>query len=243
MYALLKKEISGFFSSATGYLVIIIYLLLNSLFLWIFPGYSNVLDNEYASLQGMFDLAPWLYLFLISAVTMKMFADEKRTGTIELLLIRPISDFKIIFAKYLAALSLVIFSLIPSLIYFYSVYLLGDPIGNIDTGGTWGSYIGLFFLAATYVSIGIFSSSITNNQIIAFIISVILCFLLYMGFDFISTLNSLSKYEYSITLLGINEHYNAISKGVVDTRDLSYFIIVIMVFLSSTKLVLQSRKW
>ena len=243
MYTLFKKEISGFFSSLTGYIVIIVFLIINGLFMWIFPGSNNVLDSGYASLDSLFSIAPWVFLFLAPAVTMRMFSDEKKTGTIELLLTRPLSDFQIIFAKYLAALSLVLFSILPTLIYFYSVYQLGNPIGNIDTGGTWGSYTGLFFLAAIYVAIGILSSSFTDNQIIAFIIGMLLCFIVYIGFDYISELGALKSIDGFIINLGINEHYKSMSRGVIDSRDMIYFVSVIAFFLLITKIILQSRKW
>ncbi|HAF30757.1 MAG TPA: gliding motility-associated ABC transporter permease subunit GldF [Bacteroidales bacterium] len=243
MYTLLKKEISGFFSSLTGYVVIIVFLIINSLFMWIFPGVNNVLDSGYASLDSLFTIAPWVFLFLAPAVTMRMFADEKKSGTIELLLTKPITDFQIIFAKYLAGLILVLFSILPTLIYFYSVYQLGNPVGNIDTGGTWGSFIGLFFLAGIYVAIGILSSSFTENQIIAFIIGMLLCFVTYIGFDYISQLITFKSIDGFIINLGINEHYRSMSRGVIDSRDMIYFISVIAFFLLVTKTVLQSRKW
>lgn len=243
MFTLLKKEVNNFFSSLTGYIVIIVFLVINSLFIWVFPGNNNVLDGGYATLDSLFSIAPWVFLFLVPAVTMRMFADEKRSGTIELLLTRPLSDFQIIFAKYLAALILVMFSLLPTLIYFYSVYQLGNPVGSIDTGGTWGSYIGLFFLAAIYVAIGILSSSFTDNQIVAFIIGMLLCFIAYIGFDFISELSFLKSFEALIINLGINEHYKSMSRGVIDSRDIVYFVSVIAFFLLITKTILQSRKW
>jgi len=243
MYTLFKKEISGFFSSLTGYIVIIVFLIINGLFIWIFPGVNNVLDSGYASLDSLFSIAPWVFLFLAPAVTMRMFSDEKKTGTIELLLTRPLSDFQILFAKFLAALSLVLFSLLPTLIYFYTVYKLGNPIGNIDTGGTWGSYIGLFFLAAIYVSIGVLSSAITDNQIIAFITGMLLCFVAYIGFDYISEIGALKTVDGFIINLGINEHYKSMSRGVIDSRDIIYFTSVIAFFLLITKTKLQSRKW
>jgi len=243
MYTLLKKEINGFFSSITGYIVIIVFLVINSLFMWVFPGINNVLEGGYATLDSLFTIAPWVFLFLAPAVTMRMFADEKKTGTIELLLTRPLSDFQIILAKYLAALLLVIFSLLPTLIYFYSVYQLGNPVGNIDTGGTWGSYIGLFFLSAIYVAIGVLSSSFSDNQIVAFIIGMLLCFIFYIGFDYISEIPAFSAIDGLIINFGINEHYKSMSRGVIDSRDIIYFISVIAFFLLVTKTVLQSRKW
>lgn len=243
MYTLFKKEISSFFSSLTGYIVIIVFLIINGLFIWIFPGVNNVLEIGYASLDGLFTIAPWVFLFLAPAVTMRMFSDEKKTGTIELLLTRPLSDFQILFAKFLAALSLVLFSLLPTLIYFYSVYKLGNPVGNIDTGGTWGSYIGLFFLAAIYVSIGVLSSSITDNQIVAFITGMLICFTMYIGFDYLSELGALKSVNGFVINLGINEHYKSMSRGVIDSRDMIYFISAIAFFLLLTKTKLQSRKW
>jgi len=243
MYTLLKKEIRNFFSTITGYIVIIIFLIVNSLFMWVFPGSYNIFDGGYATLDTLFTIAPWVFLFLVPAVTMRMFSDEKKSGTIELLLTRPLSDFQIIFAKYLAALVLVLFSLIPTLIYFYSVYHLGNPVGNIDIGGTWGSYIGLFFLAAIYIAIGILSSSITDNQIIAFIFGMLLCFLIYIGFDFASELAVFKSIDGFILNIGINEHYKSMSRGVIDSRDIIYFISVIAFFLLITKTILQSRRW
>jgi ABC-2 type transport system permease protein len=243
MYSLFYKEISHFFSTLTGYLVIGVYLIANGLFLWILPGNFNIPDNGYATLESLFVISPWIFIFLVSAVTMRMFADEKRLGTLEVLFTKPISEFEIVMAKYLAAVTLVLFSLLPTLIYFLSVYLLGNPTGNVDTGGTWGSYIGLFFLAAIYVSIGIFSSSLTDNQIIAFIISVVISLLFYIGFDAIATIPLFSNIESVIVLLGINEHYKSISRGVIDLRDIVYFIGVAALFLLFTRTVLQSRKW
>lgn len=243
MYTLLKKEMSSFFSSITGYVVIIVFLLINSMFIWIFPGSNNVLDSGYASLDALFVISPWIFLFLVPAITMRMFTDEKKSGTIETLFTRPIKDLKIVSAKSLAAFILVLFSLLPTLIYFFSVYKLGNPVGSIDIGGTWGSYIGLFFLAAIYISIGIFASSITDNQIVAFIIGMFLCFIMFMGFDYLSELAVFSKIDNSIINLGINEHYKSLSRGVVDSRDILYFISVAVIFTLLTKLVLQSRKW
>ncbi|MDX9697326.1 MAG: gliding motility-associated ABC transporter permease subunit GldF [Bacteroidales bacterium] len=243
MFTLLKKEISSFFSSITGYVVIIVFLLINSMFLWIFPGSNNLLDSGYASLEALFIIAPWIFLFLVPAITMRMFTDERKSGTIETLFTRPLTDLKIISAKSLAAFILVLFSLIPTLIYFYSVYKLGNPVGSIDSGGTWGSYIGLFFLSAIYVAIGIFASSITENQIVAFIIGMFLCFLMFMGFDYLSELAFLSKIDSFVINMGINEHYKSLSRGVIDSRDIIYFISVVVIFTLFTKLILQSRKW
>ncbi|MCX6257392.1 MAG: gliding motility-associated ABC transporter permease subunit GldF [Bacteroidia bacterium] len=243
MFTLFKKELSGFFSSLIGYIVITVYLVANSLFIWVFPGTLNIPDAGYSSLEPMFTIAPWIFLFLVPAITMRLFADEKKSGTIELLLTRPIGELQIVIAKYLAGLTLVLFSLIPSLVFFLSVYLLGSPVGNIDTGGTWGSYIGLFFLAAVYVSIGVFSSSITENQIISFILSVLISFLFFTGFDAFASLVSSGKLNLILTGLGINYHYMSMSKGVIDTRDVIYFLSMITIFIIFTRIVLESRKW
>ncbi len=243
MIQLLKKEIRGFFSSLTAYIVIIVFLLATSLFLWIFPGEFNILDNNYASIDSLFILAPWVFLFLVPAISMRLFADEKKSGTIELLFTKPFTDLQIILAKYLAGVLLVMFSLLPTFIYFLSVYFLGNEVGNIDMGGTWGSYIGLFFLASIYVSIGVFASSITENQIIAFLLGVMLSFFLYIGFESISGLAFLSSISEAVLNLGINEHYKSMSRGVIDIRDIAYFLGVITIFIFATKIVLESRKW
>ncbi len=243
MFQLLKKEINGFFSSLTGYVVIIVFLLSTGLFLWVFPGQFNILGNGYASLDALFIIAPWVFLFLVPAVSMRLFADEKKSGTIEFLFTQPLTEMQIVLAKYLAGLVLVVFSLIPTLIYLFSVYQLGSPQGNVDMAGVWGSYIGLFFLAAIYVSVGVFSSSLTENQIIAFLIALILSFFIYIGFESISSLEFLNPVSHIILNLGINEHYKSISRGVLDLRDIVYFISVIAIFIYLTKTVLESRKW
>ncbi len=243
MLALFRKEINVFFSTPTGYIVITVFLVANSLFMWIFPGELNVIDNGYASIDTLFIIAPWVFLFLVPAVTMRSFADEKKSGTMELLFTRPLSDLQIILAKFFAGLILVLFALIPCLVYFFSVYLLGNPVGNIDTGGTWGSFIGLFFLAAIYVSIGVFSSSLTDNQVIAFIVAVLISFILYIGFDYISSIAIFRSMDQFILTMGINEHYTSISRGVLDSRDIVYYVLVISLFVLLTKIVIQSRKW
>ncbi len=243
MYALFKKEINNFLGSLIGIMVVIVFLLITGLFLWVFNSDFNILSFGYAGLDSLFIIAPWVFLFLVPAVTMRFFAEEKRTGTIEMLLTKPLSDWQIVGAKYLAGVALVLLALIPTLIYYFSVSRLATPIGNIDHGGIWGSYIGLFFLSATFVSIGIFSSSITNNQIFAFILSVFLCGFLYIGFEFIYSLSLFGKIDLFIKQLGMAAHYSSMSRGVVDTRDLIYFLSVIVLFLSLTKLTLSSRKW
>ena len=243
MLALLKKEINSFLNSLIGYLVIIVFLLINGLFLWVFPLQFNILDFGFASIDNLFILSPFVFLFLIPAITMRSFADEQKTGTIELLLTKPLPDMQIVIAKYLAGLILVLFALLPTLVYFVSVYKLGLPPGNIDLGGMWGSYLGLLFLGAGFVAIGIFASSLAENQIVAFIIAVFLCGFLYIGFEFIYSLSLFGKIDLFIQSLGMNAHYSSMSRGVIDSRDILYFGSLIAIFLMLTKIKLESRKW
>jgi ABC-2 type transport system permease protein len=243
MFALYKKEIAGFFSSLTGYIVIIVFLIASGIFMWVIPGQTNVLDAGYSNIETFFVLSPWVFMFLIPAITMRLFTDEIKSGTIELLMTRPISDIAVVMAKYSAALSIAFISILPTFIYFASVYYLGNPVGNIDIGGTWGSYIGLLFLAATYVAIGVFSSALTNNQIVAFIVAVVLTFTFFYGFDALSILFENTKTEYFLQKFSINRHYISISRGVIDTRDIVYFLSLIAIFIMTTKFKLQSRKW
>lgn len=248
MFTLLKKEIRSFLSSLIGYIAIGVFLLLISLFMWVISdanssNNANVLDSGYANIDSLFIIAPWVFLFLIPAITMRSFADEKKSGTIELLLTRPLTDLQIILAKYFAGFLLVLFSLLPTLIYYYSVHKLGSPVGNIDTGGMWGSYIGLLFLGAAFVSIGIFASAITDNQVLSFILALFLCFFIYTGFDFIAAFDLFGRIDNIIMALGINSHYISMSRGVVDTRDVIYFVSLIAVFILGTRTVLESRKW
>lgn len=243
MFTLYKKEINSFLNSLLGYIVIAVFLIVNGLFLWVFPLESNIIDFGYASLDGLFTLAPFVFLFLIPAITMRFFAEEKKSGTIELLMTKPLTDIQVILAKYFAGLTLVVISLLPTLIYFFSVYQLGFPKGNIDTGGMWGSYIGLLFLGASFVSIGLFASSLTDNQIISFILAALLCGFVYIGFEFIYNLNLFGDIDLFIKTLGISSHYSYMSKGVIDTRDLLYFFSLITLFVLMTKISLETRKW
>jgi ABC-2 type transport system permease protein len=243
MLAVFRKEINGFFSSLTGYVVIIVFLLINSLVMWVLPGELNILDSGYAGLDTIFFISPWVFLFLVPAITMKMIAEEKRLGTIELIYSRPISERAVIYGKYLASISLVLLSLVPGLIYYMSVYYLGETPGNLDIGGTLGAFIGLFFLAAIYASVGIFASSLTENQVIAFIIAVLLCLILFAGFDSFAYLPGLKKLDELVTGLGINEHYKSMSRGVIDLKDIAYFLSVVIIFNEATRLKLLSRKW
>jgi len=243
MFTLFKKEINGFLDSLIGYIVVIVFLLMTGLFLWVFPVQFNILDFGFANLDGLFMLAPFVFLFLIPAITMRSFADEKKSGTLELLMTQPLTDIQVVLAKFFAGGALVIFSLIPTLIFFISVYRLGLPAGNLDTGAIWGSYTGLLFLGIAFVSIGIFSSSVTDNQIVSFIVAVTLCFFMYMGFELIYTFILSGTAGLIIESLGINAHYTSMSRGVIDTRDVIYFFSVTTLFILLTKLSLESRKW
>ncbi|HLN56623.1 MAG TPA: gliding motility-associated ABC transporter permease subunit GldF [Bacteroidales bacterium] len=243
MLAIFRKEISGFFSSLTGYIVIVFFLLINSMFMWVFPGEWNILDSGYAGLDTLFFISPWVFLFLVPSVTMKMIAEEKRLGTIELIYSRPVGERGIVYGKYLASVALVLLALLPGIIYYFSVYLLGETPGNLDRGGTAGAFIGLFFLASVYASAGIFASSLTDNQVIAFMIAVVICFFLFMGFDSFAYLPGLKNVDELVIRLGINEHYKSMSRGVIDIRDIIYFLAVIGILTEMTIFSLQSRKW
>jgi len=243
MLAIFRKEISGFFSTFTGYLVIIVFVLINSLFMWIIPGEWNILDSGYASLETLFQLSPYIFLFLVPAITMKMISEEKRLGTIELLYSKPVTERDIVYGKFLASVALVFLALLPGIVYYVTVYLTGETPGNLDRGGTLGSFAGLFFLASIYASAGIFASSLTGNQVVAFVIAVFICFFLYAGFDSFSYLPQLRKIDELISQFGVNEHYKSMSRGVIDSRDLLYFIAGAVIFNEATRLSLLSRKW
>ena len=242
MISIFKKEINGFFSSLIGYMsmgVVFVFLGLN---LWVFPG--NIFEGLYASLDPFFATAPWVLVFLIPAITMRTFSDEFKSGTFELLATKPISDYKIILGKYFASLFLWLITWLPTIIYFFCVKSLSLKGATIDLGATIGSYLGLFLLGAIFVAIGIFASSLTNNQITAFLLGVFLCYVLYDAFFQLSQLPFLnSSIDYFIQSIGIGDHYESISRGVIDTRDLVYFITVIGFFIISTNTVLESRKW
>ena len=243
MWAIYKKELSGFFGSLTAYIVIGVFLVMTGLFLWLFPS-TSVIEYSYATLDSFFYLAPTLFVFLIPAITMRSFAEESQKRTLELLLTKPLSDKQIVLGKYFAYLTLVIFAILPTAIYYYSIYQLGAPKGNIDSGAVLGSYLGLFLLASVFVAIGIFASSLSKNQVIAFVIAIILSFIVYWGFDFISALPVFwGVWDDFIQKLGINYHYMSISKGLVDTRDVLYFVSLTIVFLLMTEFVFKQKRY
>lgn len=243
MFTVFKKEINTFLSSLIGQITIVVFLLINGLFLWVFPAGFNILNYGYATLDNLFMLSPFVFLFLIPAVTMRTFADERKSGTFEIIMTRPVTDLQVITGKYLAGIVLVLLSIAPTLIYYYSVYQLGSPVGNIDTGATWGSYIGLLFLASGFVAIGTFCSSITDNTIVSFLLTLIISGFFYIGFDFIHSLSVFGSFDLFIKSLGINAHYTSMSRGVLDTRDILYFLSLIAFFILLTKVSLESRKW
>lgn len=242
MYAVFKRELFSFLNSLMAYITIGVFLLACALLLWFFPD-TSILDYGYAELNGFFSLVPFLFMFLIPAITMRSFAEERREGTYVLLATRPLSDLQIVQAKYLACMVLVLFALLPTLVYYYSIYQLGFPKGNIDTGAVIGSYLGLFLLGAAFTSMGIFASSITKNQVVAFAVAVFLCFLTFSGFESASKIFELQFLETVLVNLGVNEHYQSISRGVLDTRDLIYFISFVWLFLGLSKLMIGGRKW
>jgi ABC-2 type transport system permease protein len=242
--ALLRKEINSFLGSVIGYVVIVVFLAVTGLFAWILPGTNfNIIESGYSTLDSMFILAPWVFMFLIPAITMRSFAEENKSGTIELLLTKPFSDMQIVSAKYLAGLLLVLFSLVPTLIYYIVLNYIASPVGNLDHGGIRGSYIGLFFLGSAYVAIGIFASAVSANQIISFIVAVLIAFFFHTGFDFISNLTPSSSVNFILSQLSMSAHYSSLSRGVIDSRDAVYFITLTVFFLLLSKFILEKRKW
>ena len=242
MFPILKKELTSFFSSPIAYLVIAVYLVVNGLFLWVFEGDYNILHAGFSDLSSYFFLAPWIFIFLIPAITMRSFSDEFNTGTIEILRTKPITDWQLTIGKYFGALILVVLAIAPTLIYVFSVYKLGNPVGNINFGTTIGSFLGLLFLASTYTSIGIFASTLSNNQIVSFIIAVFSSFFLFYGFEALASYQLFGNSDYLIEKIGMNSHYTSIGKGVLDTQDLLYFISVSAFFLFLTKLRIHNEK-
>ena len=240
MKAILFREIKSFFGSPIGYLVIAIFLLLNGLFLWVFEGDYNILKSGFADLSPFFTLAPWILIFLIPAVTMRSFSDEMKQGTLELLFTKPLSIWQIVNGKFFGSMVLIVIAIIPTFIYVKVISSLGMPEGNIDMGSTMGSYFGMLFLIASYCAIGIFTSTLSINQIVGFILSVFLCFLFYFGFEGLAT--TIPSLENFISKLGMDNHFKSMSRGVLDTRDILYFVSLTVLFLSLTVFKLKSLK-
>ena len=242
MWVIFKKEIRSFLGSFIAYIVIGVFLILTGLFLWIIKG-NNVFDLGIASLQVMFEIAPYILIFLVSAITMKSISDEKRLGTLEIITTKQITDTDIIAGKFFASVTLIAIAIVPTLFYFYAVYQLATPIGNVDIGAAIGSYFGLILLAACYASIGMFSSSLTDNQIVALITSMLLNFFFFGVLSMLGEASWLNFIGKSLEWFGLEFHYDSISRGLVDTRDVIYFVGFILVFLGLTKIVFESRKW
>lgn len=242
MIQIFKKEFSGFLHSLIAYIVIGVFLVGVGLPVWIFPE-SSVLDSGYADLTVLFSLAPYVFMFLVPAITMRSFAEEKKMRTLEFLFTKPLTEWQIIFGKYMAAFALVVVALLPTVVYYYSVRQLGDPVGNVDTPGVIGSYIGLVLLGGVFCSIGIFASSISSNQIVAFLLSSLLCFFFYYGFDSIAQLSLFGSAGLLVKQFGIVYHYDSMSKGLIDSRDLIYFFSIVGLMLVFTKTVIGSRSW
>lgn len=240
MKAILLKEIKSFFGSPMGYLVIAIFLLLNGLFLWVFEGDFNILNAGFADLAPFFTLAPWILIFLIPAVTMRSFSEEKKQGTLELLFTKPLSIGQIVNGKFFAAVLLIVIAIIPTLIYVYAISGLSMEKSHIDMGSTIGSYFGLLFLIGGYTAIGIFASTFSDNQIVAFIVSVFLCFLFYFGFDGVA--GYAGSFESAVSAIGMQDHFISMGRGVLDTRDLIYFVSITVLFLSMTVTKLKFSK-
>lgn len=242
MIHVLSKEFNSFLNSLIAYVVIGVFLTGIGLLMWVFPE-TSVLDYGYADMETLFSLGPYVFIFLIPAITMRSFAEESRGGTLELLSTKPLSDWDIIIGKFLASFLLVLLSVLPTVIYYFSVRALGNPVGNIDTPGVLGSYIGLLLLGAVFCAIGIFASSLTNNQIVSFIVAAFLCYLLFAGFESLSLLNVWSEHTLFIRELGLLFHYESLSKGLIDSRNLVYFGSVITVMLLITRIILGARSW
>jgi ABC-2 type transport system permease protein len=242
MLQILSKEFSSFLNSLIAYMVIGVFLMGMGLLMWVFPD-TSVMEYGYADMETLFSLGPYIFIFLVPAITMRSFAEEKKAGTMELLFTKPLGDWDIILGKFLACFLLVLFALLPTLVYYFSIYMLGSPMGNLDTPGIIGSYVGLSMLAGAFCAVGIFASCITPNQIVAFIVAAFLCFLLFSGFDSVSTLGFWLGDALQVKQLGILYHYESMSRGLIDTRDVIYFWSVIFLMLSITKLILSSRQW
>ena len=242
MLSLLRKEISSYFSSAIGYIAILVFLIVIGLILWVFPGGFNILEYGYSNIDGLFVVAPFVFLFLIPAVTMRTFAEEKKSGTIELLYTKPIKSISIVMAKYLACCFIVFMSLLPTLIFYFTVYFLGSTIGNIDSGAVFGTYAGLFLLGMSFAAIGVFCSSLTDNQIVAFVMTALISTFLYLGIETMYQMRIFGNASLFVKNLGMQTHYASLSRGVVDTRDVIYYLSVIFVFLMFTVVLVDRRK-
>ncbi len=243
MYSILRKELNAFFSSLVGYIAIIAFLVVCGFFMWVVPD-ENILDYGYATLDKFFLFSPWILMFLIPALTMRSFSEEFKSGTIEILSTLPLKETQLILGKFWASIVLMLFSILPTLLYVFTISKLSIISGNVDSGGILGSYIGLFFLSAAFTAVGLFCSSLTNNQVIAFLISVFANFILFSGFETMSKLDIFSGgLDYIISEIGMQFHYQSISRGLLDSRDIIYFVSLIIFFIMATQFSLKKRKW
>lgn len=242
MIHIFLKEFNNFLNSLIGYLVVGVFLTVMGLLIWVFPD-TSVLRDGYANMDTLFLIGPYIFIFLVPAITMRSFAEERKLGTLELLMTKPLSEAAIVLGKFLAAFMLVIISLAPTLIYYFALSYLGNPEGNIDTPGVMGSYIGMILLGGVFCSIGILASSLTSNQIVSFIVAAFFCFIFYSGFDSAASLFNDGESSLLVKQFGIVYHYESMSKGLIDSRDLVYFLGVGSVLLLFTKVVLSSRSW
>ncbi len=235
------KEINSFLSSLVAYIVMAVFLVVMGLLVWVFPE-TNVIDYGYTDMGTFFSMAPFVLMFLIPAITMKMLAEESNTGTIEILLVKPVTTHQIILGKYFATLTLVALTILPTLVYYFSLYQLSSPVGNIDTAGIAGSYIGLFLLSAVFSALGILTSAFTKNQVVAFIAAAFVSFILFTGLNSLAGINVWSSLSLPIAKLSLEYHYNAMSKGLLDSRDIVYFLGVSVALLYFSTLTLASKK-
>ena len=242
MITLYKKEISIFFSTIIGYLIIGLFLLISSLILWHDISEINILDNAYASMDSFFSIAPLIFLLFIPSVSMRVFSEEFNTGTIETLITKPISSFEIVTAKFFAVLSLVIIAILPTITYVISIYFLGETTGNLDLAAVVGSYIGLILLSSIFSSISVYASSLSSNQIVAFILAIIMSSFFFFGFDILSQLPYLQIVDLTLQKIGISYHYNMMSKGLLKVSDLVYFMSVSLLFIKLTEVVIKNKK-
>ena len=241
MLNIYRKEINSFLSSLIAYIVISVFLVAMGLLVWVFPE-TNVMDYGYADMGTFFTMAPFVLMFLIPAITMKMLAEETKTGTIEILVVKPVTKLQVILGKYFAALTLVVVAIVPTLVYYYSLYQLATPLGNVDTAGITGSYIGLLLLASVFSALGILASAMTNNQVVAFIIATFLSFILFTGLNSLAGINVWSSISLPLSKMSLEYHYHAMSKGLLDSRDIIYLISVSALFLFFSKLILEYKK-
>ena len=240
MISLIKKEINTFLCHPSGLIILFSYLAINSTILWLFPGSYNIIDSEYAQLDGLFIISPILFIIFIPALTMRLFSDEFKDGTIETLITKPLTNFQVVFSKYFSGIILIFLAISPTFIYYISIYHLSEITGNIDKGGIFGSYIGLFLLASSFVSIGTYASSLSKNQIISLILSILISAFIYQGFDLLASL--LENGQLLIKRFGINHHYNSLSKGIIDSRDIIYFLSINTLFILLTINTIKKNK-